>query len=207
MTMPPQGANVRGGRATSRRFLSLSEATKEESIVKEAFKRFQLAKVLLAMLIAILVSVMTVLAAPNFVKDSGIVSYLNGGADVVSGDVVDVGGRYGIAGTDIASNATGSIFVKGVWELTLATNQTVVLDAKLYWDSSLKQVKTTAVSGTYIGLAAEAVTTVAATALIDVDLNAAPRQFVGTVITGVTAQSSTNGVVTNIVTTTATVGY
>ena len=83
-----------------------------------------------------------VFAAQNFERDEGWVTYSNTGAAISSGDVVDLGDRYGIAKVDIASNATGVVATKGVWILTLATDQTVSVGDKLYWTTSTNATKT-----------------------------------------------------------------
>jgi len=123
--------------------------------------------------------------AQNFVRDAGYVVYSNSGAAISAGDVVDVGDSYGVALVDIASNATGVVRIDGVWDLTLATNETITVGDKLYWDSSNEQVTETSTADTFIGTATEAVTTTSSTGILAVWLNAAVRD----VIVGVDAQA------------------
>jgi len=124
-------------------------------------------------------------AAQNFERDEGWVLYSNAGAAISSGGVVDLGDRYGIAKVDIASNATGVVATKGIWVLTLATNQTISVGDKLYWNSVTSQATETATAAKLLGVAVTAVTTVASTGKVQIDLN----PFVRQVVVGVDVQA------------------
>lgn len=102
------------------------------------------------------------IAAPTFgaryrVSDAGIVNYLNTGAAIASGDIVDLGYRYGIASADIASNASKSVFTEGIWLLKRADTNAIALGANVYYNSA-SNVTGTAGAGGYIGQCVEAVT-------------------------------------------------
>ncbi len=90
------------------------------------------------------------------VSDAGIISYLNPGTAIKSGDIVDLGYRYGIAGGDIASNATRSVFTDGVWKLKRADTNAIALGANVYFNTTTN-VTGTAGAGGYIGQCVEAV--------------------------------------------------
>jgi len=101
------------------------------------------------------------MAAPSFgaryrVSDAGIVAYENTGAAIASGDIVDLGYRYGIAAGDIASNTTKSVFTDGIWNLKRADTNAIALGANVYVDSA-SNVTGTAGAGGYIGQCIEAV--------------------------------------------------
>lgn len=132
---------------------------------------------------AVVATVAPLFAAQNFERDEGWVLYTNPNAALSSGAVVDIGGRYGIAQVDIASNATGVVSTRGVWVLTLATNQTISVGDKLYWDASASQATETATADKFLGLAVEAVTTVASTGKVKIDMNSPLRAVVAGVDT------------------------
>ena len=127
-------------------------------------------------------------AAGNFVHDNGTVTYSNASAAISSGNLVDLGDRYGIAAADIASNAIGTVFTKGIWSLARADTNAIAAGAKVFY-ASVSTVDGTATADEYVGLCAEAVAV--CTALTNslgevnkyvwVDLNAPQRQsIVGT---------------------------
>jgi predicted RecA/RadA family phage recombinase len=124
-------------------------------------------------------------AAQNFERDEGWVLYSNTGAAIASGDIVNVGGRYGFAKVDIASNATGVVATRGVWQVTLATNENIAVGDKIYWASGTTQATETATADTLIGLAVESVSTVGThtRGKVKVDLNAPLRAVVAGVDT------------------------
>ena len=132
---------------------------------------------------AVVATVAPLFAAQNFERDEGWVLYTNPNAALSSGAVVDIGGRYGIAKVDIASNATGVVSTRGVWVLTLATNQVISVGDKLYWDSSASQATETATADKFLGLAVTAVTTVASTGKVKIDINSPLRAVVAGVDT------------------------
>lgn len=139
------------------------------------------------------------LAAGNFVHDSESVAYLNPGAAISSGSLVDLGDRYGVAKAAIASNATGTVQINGVWSFQRADTNLVAAGAALYY-SSATSVTATAASDKYIGQCTEAVTACLdltnsvgeVDSFIKVDLNVPQRQcIVGTDVQAYDADLST----------------
>lgn len=166
-------------------------------------RKFSIWDVVTAVTLVVGLMALTAGAALNFVSDEGTVAYSNStGAAIASGAVVDLGSRYGIAGVDIATNATGTVLTEGIWDVPLTTNQTAVVDQKLYWVAAHGQASTNAVTQTYLGLCTKAVTSATnAAGRVHVDLNAAVR---GAIVTAVTDVTSTNA---TLVKTTATIGH
>jgi len=110
-------------------------------------------------------------AAMNYVRAAGQVNYTNAGGAITAGDIVDLGDRYGVALGDIAATTgTGIVMTEGIFDLSLGPNETVVIGDKLYLTGVL--LTETAASDAYVGTAVEALTTVAATNLLEVRLNA-----------------------------------
>jgi len=119
-------------------------------------------------------------AASNYVSTGDTFKWTNGtGNDVSAGDVVDVGDIYGVAVGDIANAADGTVRLKGIFDLTLQTNETIAIGDKLYWDSSNEVVTETATADTFIGTAMEAQTTTTSTTLLKVRMNSFIRDNVG----------------------------
>lgn len=69
---------------------------------------------------------------------------------VSAGDVVVVGGIVGVAAEDIAANAVGSLYVRGQFELDLATGKTFSQGDAVYVSSSEATD-----SGTFFGWAVD----------------------------------------------------
>lgn len=109
-------------------------------------------KISISLLTAALMTVVlgSTFAAPNMVTGPGTVNYLNPADLISSGNLVDLGDRYGVALTDIASNATGAVAVDGVFIFNIATNTTVSFGTALYFSNS-NTLTTTAANGTYVG--------------------------------------------------------
>jgi len=95
--------------------------------------------------------------ATNFVQEGNTINWLNGtGNAVVSGQVVQVGFRgLGIALGDIASTATGSVMVDGVFELAKDTGDALLIGGQVWWDGD-KCYNDVAANRWFIGNAAEA---------------------------------------------------
>ena len=130
----------------------------------------------------------SVFAAQNFLQDSGRVTYENTSAALSSGDLVDLGDRYGVCLVDIASNASGAVAIKGIWSLQRYDTNAIVNGAAIYY-STASNVTGTAAADKYIGqcVAAEAACTALTNSLgqfvkfVEVDLNVPQRQcIVGT---------------------------
>ena len=102
--------------------------------------------------------------AKHMVSDAGTVAYLNPGAKIYSGQIVDLGYRYGVAATDIPSNSTRTVFTEGIWRLARFDTNAIALGANVYQNSA-SNVTGTAAAGHYIGECVKAVTVT--TALVD----------------------------------------
>lgn len=77
--------------------------------------------------------------AKNFVQDGDVIQWTNGtGAAVVSGQLVKVGpSLLGVALVDIASTASGSVAITGVFSgITKVSAAVFVQGEKLLWDVS-----------------------------------------------------------------------
>ena len=56
-------------------------------------------------------------------QDPGTIAWTNDtNADVDAGDLIDLGGRVGIAAVDIADEATGTVLVRGIFRLAKDTS-------------------------------------------------------------------------------------
>lgn len=124
-------------------------------------------------------------AAGNFVQDSGVVTYSNPSTALSSGELVDLGDRYGVCLVDIASNKSGAVATKGIFSLARYDTNAVANGASLYY-ASASQVSGTAAADRYVGQCVEAVAAVLdltnslgqVTEYVKVDLNVPQRATV-----------------------------
>lgn len=91
-------------------------------------------------------------------------------AAVKRGDVINIGGCFGVAFTDIAADAVGIVNITGRYTVHAATGTAISAGAALFWDASNKCVTTTSTSNTRIGVAANSMASGGAS--VDVILNA-----------------------------------
>jgi predicted RecA/RadA family phage recombinase len=77
------------------------------------------------------------------------------GADQLSGDVVAIGGGFGVLSNDTKSGLVGSLALEGVFKLPKATGAWVQGD-QIFWDGSAKKCTKTKTGNTQIGLAWQA---------------------------------------------------
>ena len=68
-------------------------------------------------------------------------------ADVKNGQVVPIGSRVGVAGSDIAANEQGHLHVVGVFEMDKAANEAITMGTTLYYDATNDCVTATASTG------------------------------------------------------------
>ncbi|MFH1496933.1 MAG: DUF2190 family protein [Verrucomicrobiota bacterium] len=127
--------------------------------------------------VGVLVACGIALAAGNYFHTQANMQWTASG-NVYSGNVVDLGDKYGIVLVDTTNALPCAVALEGVWNLTLTSNETVTAGAKLYWDSTNSRVTTTATADTYIGTAYSAVTTTTSTGIIPVFLNDSQRQSI-----------------------------
>ncbi len=78
--------------------------------------------------------------AKNYVTEGRILDYTNAGAAIASGDVVIVAGLLGVALVDIATGATGSVQIDGVFSLPCAAATVIAQGDDLDWDVSAGQL-------------------------------------------------------------------
>lgn len=89
----------------------------------------------------------------NFIQKGEVLEYPNSGSEEVkSGNLVIAGSLSGVAVTDIPVGETGSVSLKGVFELPKAAGA-ISQGAKLYWVTADKNLSTTASGNTLIGFA------------------------------------------------------
>ena len=91
----------------------------------------------------------------NYVNRGETVEYTPSAA-VKRGDVINLGGCFGVAFDDIAADATGIVNITGRYTMPAATGTAITAGAQLYWDATNKCVTTTSTSNTKIGIAANA---------------------------------------------------
>lgn len=71
----------------------------------------------------------------NYICPGAVMDHLNeSGATILSGDPVLMGATLGVAATDIADDATGSVAIEGVFEIRKATGA-IGQGALVYWDA------------------------------------------------------------------------
>lgn len=145
-------------------------------------------------------------AAQNYVADPGVVAYSNAtGSAINSGDLVDLGDRYGVALSGISTAAVGSVKTDGQWKFNRTTTNAISAGASLY-RSTATSVTVTASADAYLGQSVSAAPEIAGgltgAEYVELELNALQRQsvFGGTGITGTNsiAVAVTNFVITVI---------
>lgn len=111
----------------------------------------------------------------NKIQDGETMEYSNSGSAILSGDVVVIGERIGVAIVDIAATSgIGSVDVSGVFELAKTTSQAWSQGAKLFWAAGTSKLTTTATANTPAGYAFEAAASAATTGYCK--LEAKPKQ-------------------------------
>jgi len=155
-----------------------ARAIEKRNTGDKAMKKF-----LIGLMVAVIA--VTVFGADNFVQSAGNLLWTNPGADVSSGELVDIGERYAVALVDIASNATGTVKTDGVFEFLRSETNAITIGDPIYYHNATT-IKAAGAANVYVGAAAETVsgistaTLAAATAKIKVDLNATAEQDIYT---------------------------
>lgn len=76
--------------------------------------------------------------ANNFQQPGDVITWTNGtGSAVVSGQVVRVGNILGVALVDIASTASGSVALSGVFTVPKVSAAVIAQGESLTWDASV----------------------------------------------------------------------
>lgn len=94
--------------------------------------------------------------ARNYVQEGDVLDYNAGAAAVVSGSVVVMAKRIGVALGDIPAHETGSVSVTGVWIVPKLSTDVVAMGDLLYWDADDFRMTTTAGGNVQAGYAAAA---------------------------------------------------
>lgn len=91
----------------------------------------------------------------NLIQTGEMMDY-TAGANIASGAVVLIGVRVGIATTDIANGAKGSLAMDGVYSVAKLSTDVVAQCVLLYWDNANSRMTVTAGGNTLAGYAIEA---------------------------------------------------
>lgn len=74
--------------------------------------------------------------AKNYVQEGVTIDYTNAGSAILSGAVVVIGSLIGIALTDIANGETGSVMLKGVFDVPKVDAAVIAVGEEVLYDSS-----------------------------------------------------------------------
>lgn len=105
----------------------------------------------------------------KYVMSGEVIDYV-AGSNIVSGRVLLIGVRIGVALTDIANGATGAVRVKGIFTIAKLSTDVMAQGAALYWDNANSRLTTTAGGNTLAGYATAAAGNGATT--VEININA-----------------------------------
>lgn len=89
----------------------------------------------------------------NYQQPGFTIDFINSTSDTIkAGQVVSLTTRIGVAGTEIAASAVGSLHVKGVFSMPKATGA-IAIGAAVYYNASTDKITTTASSAVPAGWA------------------------------------------------------
>ena len=89
----------------------------------------------------------------NYQELGSTIDFINSTSDTIkAGQVVSLTTRIGVAGTEIAASAVGSLHVKGVFSMPKATGA-IAIGAAVYYNASTDKITTTASSAVPAGWA------------------------------------------------------
>lgn len=89
----------------------------------------------------------------NYQQHGSTIDFINSTSDTIkAGQVVSLTTRIGVAGTEIAASAVGSLHVKGVFSMPKATGA-IAIGAAVYYNASTDKITTTASSAVPAGWA------------------------------------------------------
>ena len=82
----------------------------------------------------------------TYINDGAVIDYV-AGSNIAYGDVVPLINLIGIAAAAIANGATGSVAVRGVFDLPAETDTAFNVGDLLYWDASPGELTKTSGGG------------------------------------------------------------
>lgn len=89
----------------------------------------------------------------NYQQPGSTIDFINSTSDTIkAGQVVSLTTRIGVAGTEIAASAVGSLHVKGVFSMPKATGA-IAIGTAVYYNASTDKITTTASSAIPAGWA------------------------------------------------------
>lgn len=89
----------------------------------------------------------------NYQQSGSTIDFINSTSDTIkAGQVVSLTTRIGVAGTEIAASAVGSLHVKGIFSMPKATGA-IAIGAAVYYNASTDKITTTASSAVPAGWA------------------------------------------------------
>ncbi len=91
--------------------------------------------------------------AANKIQAGDVISYTNAGSAIASGDLVLIGLRVGVALVAIATGASGSVAMSGVFEVTKQGTLVITQGDLLYLDATSGQLDKTTSSQFLAGYA------------------------------------------------------
>ncbi|MBZ4194568.1 MAG: DUF2190 family protein [Candidatus Contendobacter sp.] len=138
--------------------------------------------------------------ATNFVQDGDIVTYTNASTAILSGALVPLVNRAGIALVDIAGGASGSVQVEGIFTVPKTTGASWTIGQALYVDDLTGKATVVASDNVPAGFAAADATSGAATGNIALGGNLASGNPVATVVAAVagTLTGTVDGTIADI---------
>lgn len=75
--------------------------------------------------------------AKNYIQPGEVIDWTNGtGGAKTAGSVIAIGQMLGVALVDIANGATGSVQIKGVFEVPKVSGAVIAAGESLVWDAS-----------------------------------------------------------------------
>lgn len=87
----------------------------------------------------------------EFKREGEVVQHV-AATDITVGDTVVMGNIVGVAIVDIATGDTGSVRIAGVFEFPKTSANVMTQGLKVYWNSTLSEVTTTATANTLMGI-------------------------------------------------------
>ena len=91
----------------------------------------------------------------KYVMSGDVIDYVAPAA-IVSGQVLLIGTRIGVALANIANGATGAVRMLGIFTIAKLTTDVVAAGALLYWDNTNFRLTTNASGNTLAGFATAA---------------------------------------------------